>query len=212
MANNYKVGYIDESDEDLRAFQRYASHFFKVIPIKPIPEFEDLISIISDSNIDALVVDYDLKEHDKTIHFNGTDVVDHLHEERELFPVFILTSFSEDAEERGDDVNIVYEKTMMFQKDMKFLHRVKTQIEKFKHQIETKENRLVELLEKESLSEKEENEIVDLNFQIEKSLNKGQAKRLKQFNTSNESRLKILLEKADKILTEIQKDSKKDGK
>jgi hypothetical protein len=199
----YKIGYIDESKEDVRAFQRYASHMFEVAPIKPVPEIDVLVKNILDNHVEALVVDFDLNEHDNTIHYNGINVVELILNKLESFPVFVLTSYATDAEENGYDVNIVYEKNLMYNKDSKFLQRIQTQIEKYKHRVENAENRILELLEKNKKSEltfSEEMELADLNLFIEKTLNKEAAK---GFKPTNEKRIFEILHKVDNIIKKI---------
>jgi hypothetical protein len=201
----YRIGYIDESIEDVRAFQRYAHDHFEVVPIEPIADIDELIGKVFDEKVRAVVVDFDLTEHNNTIHYTGADLVEKLHEKIDNFPIFILTSFAEDAENKGDDVNIVYEKTLMFNKDDKFLNRVKIQIEKFEHKINEKEEKLFKLLDKENLTEDDETEILKLNFEIEKTLDKLNAKPLIQFNPTNEERLKSLINKVDSLINKMKK-------
>ncbi|WP_422861305.1 hypothetical protein [Flagellimonas sp. W118] len=201
----YRIGYIDESPEDVRAFQRYASNHFEVVPIDPKGDIEEMITDIFDSKVRALIVDFDLSEHNNTVHYSGADLVELMHSKVENFPIFILTSYAEDAENKGDDVNIVYEKTLMFEKDERFLNRIKIQIEKFEFKINEKEEKLLSLLNKQNLDENEETEIIKLNFEIEKTLDKLNAKPLVQFTPTNEARLKSLIEKVDNLINKIKK-------
>jgi len=106
----FNIAYIDESGADTRRFQRFAFSYFDVSPIAPKPVLKDTIKEVMDSNCDAVIADFDLAEQDPTIHYDGTDLVRAVLKKREGFPVFILTSFEDDAISKGDDVNIVYEK------------------------------------------------------------------------------------------------------
>uniref|UniRef100_UPI003529EC5B hypothetical protein n=1 Tax=Aerococcus urinaeequi TaxID=51665 RepID=UPI003529EC5B len=130
--------------------------------------------MIIDSNIDAVIADFDLSEQNAQIHFDGTDLVRAVLKKREGFPVFILTSFEDDAINKGDDVNIVYEKKELDEGN-NFLDRVKSQIEKYKHQLEVNEARIIELLQenqKRKLDAFEKQELKELDSKIEKALDK----------------------------------------
>ena len=106
----YRVAYIDESEADIRKFQRSSFNYFDIVPIVPLPSFDETIEKIMESNVDAIIADFDLSEQNPEIHFDGTALVRKILKNREGFPVFILTSFEDDAISSGDDVNIVYEK------------------------------------------------------------------------------------------------------
>ena len=72
-----------------------------------------------------------LSEEDPTVHYNGSDVIKEILNIRKDFPVFILTSFEDDAIDKGFDVNIVYEKKEI-QESPKFFEKVIIQIKKHK--------------------------------------------------------------------------------
>src|SRR5579859_1864900 len=109
----FKVAYVDESPPDIRRFQRFARNYFEVIAFAPKIQKESTVEDILDSHVDAVIANFDLSEQDPTIHYNGADLVSLVLEQRESFPVFILTSYEDDAVSQGDDVNIVYEKSEM---------------------------------------------------------------------------------------------------
>jgi hypothetical protein len=172
--SKYKVAYIDESDIDIRRFQRFARNYLEVIPFKPNRDMEITVAEVLESKVDAIIADFDLSEQDETIHYNGDELMNSILDERELFPVFILTSYEDDAVSQGEDVNIVYEKSEMANGE-KFLKRVITQIEKYYKRLDEAEKRLLELIDKgqqTQLDAKEEKELSDLDSFIEKSLNK----------------------------------------
>lgn len=170
----FKVAYIDESAADVRRFQRFARNYFEVIPFKPKADKDATVNEIIESHVDALIADFDLSEQDSTIHYSGADLVSALLEEKELFPVFILTSFEDDAVAQGDDVNIVYEKSEMANGE-KFLERVKTQIEKYHHKIDEAEKRILELIKiskERKLDAFEEEELIKWDALVERTLDK----------------------------------------
>ena len=172
--NKFKIAYVDEDDVDIRRFQRFSRNYFDVVPIKPDKQLEITAQEILSSHVDAVIADFDLAEQDESIHYNGANLISYILEQRENYPVFILTSYEDDAVLKGDDVNIVYEKSEMGDGE-KFLERVKTQIEKYYHKLDEDEKRLVQLIEesrKRKLNAFEDEEIIKLDSVIERALDK----------------------------------------
>ena len=206
----YKVAYIDEVDRDIRSFKRSvllrANVKFDVITVKPKSSIEDTVSEVFEQYADAVVADFRLSEEDPKVHYNGSDVIKQVLETRKDFPVFILTSFEDDAIDKGFDVNIVYEKKDI-QSDSNFFNRVITQIKKHKAKIESAEIRLLELIEKkknEPLLQSEEKEFLDLDILIEGSLDKRAIIPDDLKINSNTERLESILKKADEIIKEVK--------
>jgi len=193
----YKIAYIDEDQSDTRRFQRFSYNFFDVVPIIPKDSIEDTCNEILENHVDAIVSDFDFAEQLSTVHYDGTDLVSFFLKKREGFPVFILTSYEDDAISKGEDVNIIYEKKEMDEGEQ-FLERVKAQIEKYKHKLEADEKRLLELIaesKKRKLDALEREELAELDSKIEKALDK-------------ESRISNIL-REDKEATELSELVKK---
>lgn len=208
---NYKVAYIDEVDSDIRSFKRSvllrANTKFEVVVIKPKEDINETVREILSSSVDAIVSDFKLSEEAPMVHYNGSDVINAILGIREDFPVFILTSFEQDAEDKGSDVNIVYEKVDV-QESSKFFDKVVHQIKKHKAKIESAETRLIELKEKQkntSLTMTEEQELLDLDSLVSKSLDKRGFIKEDIRVSSNTDRLKALIKKADNIIDAINK-------
>ena len=170
----YKIAYIDESEADTRRFQRFSYNHFDVVPFIPKDSIEETCNDILESHVDAIISDFDFAEQLSTVHYDGTDLVSLFLKKRENFPVFILTSYEDDAISKGDDVNIIYEKKEMDEGE-RFLERVKAQIEKYKHKLEADEQRILELIavsKNRSLDAFEKQELSELDSKIEKALDK----------------------------------------
>jgi len=170
----YRIAYIDESDSDIRRFQRFSYNFFEVVPFIPKESIEETCNDILESHVDALISDFEFSEQLSNVHYDGTDLVSLFLKKRENFPVFILTSYEDDAISKGEDVNIIYEKKEM-DEGQKFLDRIKAQIEKYKHKLEEDENRLLFLItesKKRQLDAVEIDELKLLDSIIEKALDK----------------------------------------
>jgi DNA-binding NarL/FixJ family response regulator len=208
---SYKVVYIDEVDADIRSFKRSvalrANEKFEVIPIKPKEDILETVEEIFSAFPDAVVADFRLSEEAPEVHYNGADVIKEILTIREDFPVFILTSFEEDAEDKGFDVNIIYEKVDV-QESSKFFDKVILQIKKHKARIESAEVRIIELqkkLSEESLTSSEEQELMDLDSLVSKSLDKRGFIQENIRISSNTDRLQALIKKADDIIEAISK-------
>ncbi|PZX52144.1 hypothetical protein LV84_03553 [Algoriphagus ratkowskyi] len=203
----YKIAYIDEDQSDTRRFQRFSYNFFDVVPIIPKDSIEDTCTEILENHVDAIVSDFDFAEQLSTVHYDGTDLVSLFLKKREGFPVFILTSYEDDAISKGEDVNIIYEKKEMDEGEQ-FLERVKAQIEKHKHKLETDEKRLLELIaesKKRKLDAVERDELADLDSKIENTLDKESRISNILRDDKEASELSELLKKVDELAKSLGK-------
>jgi hypothetical protein len=203
----YKIAYIDEDQSDTRRFQRFSYNFFEVVPIIPKDSIEDTCNEILENHVDAIVSDFDFAEQLSTVHYDGTDLVSLFLKKREGFPVFILTSYEDDAISKGEDVNIIYEKKEMDEGEQ-FLERVKAQIEKYKHKLETDEKRLLELIaesKKRKLDALEKEELAELDSKIEKALDKESRISNILRDDKEASELSELLKKVDELAKSLGK-------
>ncbi len=203
----FKIAYIDEDQSDIRRFQRFSYNFFEVVPIIPKDSIEETCNEIIESHVDAIVSDFEFAEQISTVHYDGTDLVSLFLKKREGFPVFILTSYEDDAISKGEDVNIIYEKKEMDEGEQ-FLERVKAQIEKYKHKLETDEKRLLALIaesKKRKLDALEQEELAELDSKIEKALDKESriSKILREDKEASE--LSELLKKVDELAKSLGK-------
>ena len=202
----YRVAYIDESDSDIRRFQRFSYNYFEVVPFIPKESIEETCDDILDAHVDALISDFEFSEQLSTVHYDGTDLVSLFLKKRENFPVFILTSYEDDAISKGEDVNIIYEKKEM-DEGQKFLDRIKAQIEKYKHKLEEDENRLLFLIsesKKRILDALEIDELKNLDSKIENTLDKeGQIPNILR-NDKEAQDLSELLKKVDLLTKKLE--------
>ena len=202
----YRVAYIDESDSDIRRFQRFSYNYFEVVPFIPKESIEETCDDILDAHVDALISDFEFSEQLSTVHYDGTDLESLFLKKRENFPVFILTSYEDDAISKGEDVNIIYEKKEM-DEGQKFLDRIKAQIEKYKHKLEEDENRLLFLIsesKKRILDALEIDELKNLDSKIENTLDKeGQIPNILR-NDKEAHDLSELLKKVDLLTKKLE--------
>lgn len=201
----FKIAYVDESESDTRRFQRFSYNHFEVIPFIPKDSIEETCNEILESHVDAIISDFDFSEQLSTVHYDGTDLVSLFLKKREGFPVFILTSYEDDAISKGEDVNIIYEKKEMDEGEM-FLQRVKAQIEKYKHKAEVEETRLLELIsesKRRKLDAFEMQELAELDSKIEKALDKESQIPNILRDDKEASELSELLKKVDELAKKL---------
>ena len=204
--SKYKVAYIDEDESDTRKFQRFSFNYFDVIPFIPKDSIEETCNDILESHVEAIISDFDFAEQLSTVHYDGTDLVSLFLKKRENFPVFILTSYEDDAISKGEDVNIIYEKKEMDEGEM-FLQRVKAQIEKYKYKLEVEENRVLELIaesKKRKLDASEREELAELDSKIEKALDKESRIPNILRDDKEASDLSELLKKVDELAIKLE--------
>lgn len=217
--------FIDEEKDQLERFQSYIDIVSKTLDEQvkcvvsyPLQSIDEMLQHINEIKPDAIVSDHKLNEKKTDIKhmvpYDGVELVEKYTAFRQNFPCFILTSFDMDAIHGSNDVNLVYAKVVMREDENKlpnsglsFLQKILLQIEHYQSRIEKNSNRLKALVEKRNLGAHltldEEDEIIKLDEQLEKSLNTYTAisKDLKQ--TTNTKQLQNLLEKADEILGKI---------
>ena len=93
----YKLGYVDEESQWISKFQRALSEAFEieVFQLDQTIGLEDLVQKILASNLDCLIVDYELKE-TAVVPYNGDEIVDRIRQLYPYFPMFIITSKEEE--------------------------------------------------------------------------------------------------------------------
>jgi len=208
---DYRIIYVDETLKDAETFQRFnhRNNFFReIIHLYPCPELGELIQQILDQNGHALVVDYRLSEEAPEIHYNGEDVVKNFLENRPNFPVFILTAYEEAVIEESNNAVIVNDKGDIWNNDVRFLKRIKRQIENYRNEIDRAEKRLLELIkcrQEGTLNISEEQELIELDSFLERSLDAYHAIPEDAKKISNAEKLNELLNKADLLLEALKK-------
>lgn len=200
-----KLLYIDESGSQCRVFQRYAYEKFDVQVLEPSPDINDTIVAMLDIHPDAIVADFDLSDENPEVHYTGDDLINKFLSFRNHFPVFILTSYENDAISAGEDVNLVYEKKEMTSTDSLFLTRIQEQINKYRNRIEVSERRILELNKKKDLDAKEEEELSELDTFIESTLDKNATAPELLKSSAERNKLTQLVEKVDEFIKEFKK-------
>lgn len=210
----HKVLYIDEEIKFHRKFKRFTKGCFEVETIVPHEELEDLIRYIIESDADAVIVDHNLTEFAPNLKYDGADVVREYKNIRNSFPLFILTSYDDNAIAVAEDVNCVYPKSdIEIPEDgsinkVTFNDRVRIQIEHYQKRIIDSESELLELEKKsssETLNAREEARQIELDSFLSGEFGHSSdiAKHLKE--TTNTEQLRGLIELSEQLIKSIKK-------
>jgi DNA-binding NarL/FixJ family response regulator len=174
MIEKYRIIYVDETDEEIRRFQNYASADFDVVAMKPLPALDQMVELIMAEKFDAIISDYKLKEGAPEVTYDGIELVQKIEEIRENFPCFVLTSYDGDAAQEADDVNLVYVRDVLKQKDgLTFKERIRLQILKYVTRVSEMETEIKQLIAKKrayGLEFVEEKRLAELDSSLEKTI------------------------------------------
>lgn len=221
----YKILFIDEEKDTLNDFENFVEKSPSKSKLEPITMFplnnlDEMIESIIKVAPDAIIADYRLNELKTDIKYNvpynGVDLVEEFQSIRNYFPCFILTALDDEAVNSSNDVNIVYVKNILYNKEegnakAKFLDRVISQIEHYNNKIENCKKELDELIKKRKKGNTNisvENRIIELDDFLERTID-GKSVIPPEFKTlTNSKRLDDILNKVDLLLKKIDEDGK----
>lgn len=180
MEAKYRIGYVDEDDKQVKKYRkRFRDFGIDIIgyEFKKGMSIEDLMQQIYQSEIDLLMIDYKLDESSK-VFFNGEAVEREIYDKKPLFPHIIFTNKREDAEHFVDDWKIIFSKDEIPNKNdedydenrtMHFITSLIKSIEQYKKRVETRKNKISELLikgENEGLDSLEQDALISLQREL----------------------------------------------
>lgn len=214
----YKIVFIDEEKRQQEDFLDYMDKYEDKVDIYclyPKNNLEEMIAEIDECHPDAVISDFRLNEIKTDIHYNvpydGSRLMEVYLCERPKFPCFVLTSYDEEAINESSDVNIVYLKNVLGASEdgkITFADRIFMQIDHYKISIEKAQNRLTELIQRRkanTATAQEEQELIDVDMFIEKSLGTASYVPSELKQPSNMERLNKLIDKADEIISKLEK-------
>jgi DNA-binding NarL/FixJ family response regulator len=213
----YKVLFIDEEKRQHDEFADFMDNYQEKVELTccfPQPTLDATIAMIDELHPDAVVSDFKLNDIKEDITYNvdfdGSELMDAYLDERPGFPCFVLTSFDDQAIYRSHDLNIVYLKRDLHPgKDDKitFADRIIQKIVCYQTEIAQSQDRLNELIElrrnNEATSE-DEQELIELDSFLERSLGKKTQVPVGMKELSNMNRLNELIGKANEILAKLE--------
>ena len=213
----YKILFIDEEKRQQDEFADFMDNYQDKVELYcryPLSKLEDTMAMIDELHPDAIVSDFklnDIKEDIKyNVSFDGSELMDAYLDERPGFPCFVLTSFDDEAIYRSHDLNIVYLKRDLHpSKDDKitFADRIFQKIVSYQTEIAKAQDRLNELIElrrSNLATSNDEQELIELDTFLERSLGKKTQVPAGMKELSNINRLNELIGKADAILANLE--------
>lgn len=107
----YRIGYVDESVDEFKKFERMLRDDFELVQYKVVKELPlpDLIDQIYDSKVDLLLIDF-LMVDSGLVTFNGDDVAREYEKIMPRFPMIIFTNQEAQAFPDVDDPTMIYSK------------------------------------------------------------------------------------------------------
>ena len=168
-----RLGYLDDEKANRTSFFRLFKKDFEVVMLDDNTKVDTLdmvIDEIDNLNIDVLAVDFRLADKG-WVSYNGDEVIRTIWNKRRYFPVFMITSFVNDALQEMDNVFLVNDKDFLTDvSKCDFLkQQIAASVATYHRIITEKNNRQKELIEKQKsgvLNDKEEQEMLRLNVEM----------------------------------------------
>jgi len=173
VQHKYRIGYIDEESSWINKFKLTLKDSFDIVIFKPDANatLEGIFNEIEASELDCLVVDFELKE-TELIPFNGDEIIDRLRKKYPFFPVFIITSKEEsDVLNQVEDNEIVRMKDELSEKPTVLIQRINNKISNYYNGIteaEEEVKKLVAKMQQTPLQIHEEEKLTDLYHYLHK--------------------------------------------
>lgn len=116
LVKKYNIGYLDEEELwQAMAVARFSTEFNVTVVDFPIT-LDRIWPFIVGKNLDAMIVDFRLYGSGQ-VSYDGADVVSEIMKHNAHFPIFIMTSYEEDAIEHSENVLIVNGKDVISDQD-----------------------------------------------------------------------------------------------
>lgn len=168
-----RLGYLDEDKGNRNTFYRVFKKDFEVIMLDDNTRLNSADMVLDEIDrleLDVLAVDFRLAD-GGWVAFNGDEVVRVIWNRRRYFPVFMLTSYVNNALEKMDNVFLVNDKDCLSDNDSISLlkKQISSSVETYHRIIREKEEQLKQLVEKQKageLTDKEEMDLLALNVEM----------------------------------------------
>jgi len=155
----YNVGYLDEEEQWRLTARNGLISDFNVSVLELPPSSEQIWATVLDKGLDALIVDFRLFESGE-VTYNGNDIIKEVQRHNLHFPLFIMTSYENDAFSQCEDVLIIRDKRM-FQNEkelVRFKHTLTGRIDAYYNKKSSCRQQLLELNKLETLTQPQKEE------------------------------------------------------
>ena len=168
-----RLGYLDEDKGNRNTFYRVFKKDFEVIMLDDNTRLNSADMVLDEIDrleLDVLAVDFRLAD-GGWVAFNGDEVVRVIWNRRRYFPVFMLTSYVNNALEKMDNVFLVNDKDCLSNNNSISIlkKQISSSVETYHRIIREKEEQLKQLVEKQKageLTDKEEIDLLALNVEM----------------------------------------------
>jgi hypothetical protein len=217
----YTIAIMDEEAKERNHFINFFEDSFTVIEIPFVSSVDELIEKIKSDQIDAIAIDYKLKDHNSRFKENGDYFFKEIISRLQDFPSFVLTQDAEKAKRESKLIKprFIIDKEILHSQDKanvkKFKNEVKLEIKNYKTLFSSKLKRLKELEKQKKskgLNEDQENEYLTLNNEVSQSITGYKSLPLKYFSQETNKKLDEIISKTDSLIENITKENKKKKK
>lgn len=168
-----RLGYLDEDKWNRNTFFRVFKKDFEVIMLEDnskLLSVDMVLAEIENLKLDVLAVDFRLAD-SGWVPFNGDEVVKAIWDKRRYFPVFMLTSYVNNALEKMENVFLVNDKDGLSDSTMvvQLKKQISSSVDTYHRIIDEKNKRLRELVEAQKsgqMTGEEEKELLKLNVEL----------------------------------------------
>ncbi len=168
-----RLGYLDEDKGNRNTFFRVFKKDFEVIMLEDnskLLSVDMVLAEIENLKLDVLAVDFRLAD-SGWVPFNGDEVVKAIWDKRRYFPVFMLTSYVNNALEKMENVFLVNDKDGLSDSTMvvQLKKQISSSVDTYHRIIDEKNKRLRELVEAQKsgqMNAEEEKELLKLNVEL----------------------------------------------
>ena len=203
----YTIGYLDEEEQWKLMFRNSLKSDFNIVLLDLPEKASDIWQNVKEENLDALIVDFRLFESGK-VTYNGNDVVKAIRCHNLHLPMFVITSYEDNAIELCEDVYIVRSKDMLTDTQrLSLLKKLFSRaINAYNHQILDANETILEInrkLEKEGILSSDEEE---KRFRAERflaELNMPDSFESNMLTSAYSTQLQSLIDAANKIVDSI---------
>lgn len=208
----YKIAVLDEELKEREEFLNYFEVDFIVVEMPIINDMDEFVSFIKHEKIDAIAIDYKLKDHGSSFEFNGDHFFKEINKRLLDFPAFILTNDPNHAKRQSPSIIPFYiiNKNRIVLTDSSLRKDIMSYISGYKAKIDATFERIQELgiLKKErGLSIKEEEEYIDSNLYIEKIVDNNTYSSKALFSTAVSDKLSDLISKSESLIKRLKPDA-----
>lgn len=212
--NNQIVWLVEDNTLDAHRYKQLLERSQKlhVEPIQPEPSLEDYAYLVSSPQTGAFLIDYRLGD-EADVPYDGIDLADFLRTLRSELPIFILTTYPNDAEDDESlAVDGIIDKKNLSAHTESYVARILRIMHRYEDAMSEKTLRLKQLIDNKlsrSLTEEEERDLMALRADFERPSDLALAERGSRIEAHlqrQEERLDELQALFKSILDEIQKD------